>query len=931
MTLIMMFVISSLSAQTPDAIIKQDPNVKIGKLDNGLTYYIRENNKPEDRVIMRIVVNAGSMQETDAQVGLAHFAEHMAFNGIEGYPGNTMIDELQKIGVSFGRQINAYTSFDETVYEVTLPTDDSKNIEMGMNILKGWANGILFDNKEIDQERGIIVEEYRTGLGADDRMRKQWFPVAFNGSRYAERLPIGTLENIQNFEYQTIKDFYAEWYRPDLQALIIVGDIDAEQIEREIKEKFTAIPKRENSQPKIIYEIPDNKEPLVAICTDKEARGSQFMVFRKFDEFTMKTEGDFKKMLAIDLYNMMLSSRFAELQQKADCPFLGASSGYGAFIGSCDVYMGSGAAKEGRVIESLQTILREDYRVLKHGFVQTEFDRAKEEILSRYERAANEADKTESMSFTEEYVQHYLKGAPIPGAKREFVFAKRYLPQITLEEVNAFAKEWIIADNLVAIVMAPDKEGVQVPTKEEVLAVINDKSLMEVEAYVDTYKEKEIVDKTTLTKGKVESTKELTVIGAKELTLSNGIKVILKQTTFKNDEIQFSAISKGGASLYPVEDLPSLNFATQLLDRAGLGELDLLSLQKKLQGKQVSLSPYISTMEEGMSGSSTPKDLETFFQILHAQFTAPRHDPSVRELVISETAEGLKMINAMPKYKFIGKLMEEATQNNPYAKTQLSFTDDYLKQVDYERAFQIYKERFANPADFTFIFVGNFDEKALTEYLELYVGSLKTTAERENYKDVKIEFPKESVTKQVYAGLEEQSTIAEIWNNDFENTKKNKMIVDQISEALQIELIEVIREKMSATYSPMLQMDYETQPKTSFTTMVMLDCKPDNTDNILENVEKILASFKKKGPKPATLVKVKEQMISARQTGMEKNGFWIGYINGTYYYDLDINRINTYEDDVNIITKNDIIDFMEQYFNIEHSLRMDLYPEAMKK
>ncbi len=925
------FATSSVSAQNLDALIKKDPFVRIGKLENGMTYYIRENQKPEERVQYRLVVKAGSMQETDAQVGLAHFTEHMAFNGIEGYPGNTMIAELQKKGVSFGRQINAYTSFDETVYEVTLPTDDPTNMDMGLNILKGWASGLLYDNKEIDQERGVIIEEYRTGLGADDRMRKQWFPVAFNGSRYADRLPIGTLENLENFEYQTIKDFYAEWYRPDLQAIIVVGDMDADIVEQMIKEKFSTIPVKQNPKEKITYDIPNNKEPLVAVCTDKEASGNTVMLFRKFKNKPVKTEGDFKKSLAVDLYNIMFSSRLSELRQDPKSPMLGGSIGYGNFIGTCDVYMASGAAKENKIIETIQTLMKEDYRVLKYGFLETEFKRAKEEILSAYEKAAKEVDKTETAAFTNQYVQHFLSEAPIAGAKREFVLAKKYLPLITLEEVNAFAKQWIVDENFVAIVTAPDKEGVKVPSKEEVLAAVADPSLKNVKPYVDTYKEIEIVEKSTLTKGKVVETKEIASVGAKELTLSNGIKVVIKPTTFKNDEILMSALSEGGMSLYPVSDLPSANFATQMVDRAGIGALDLPSLEKKLKGKNVSLSPYIGLLQEGLSGSSSVKDLETFFQILHAQFASPRKDPAVKELIINETIEQLKMVNAVPKYRFLAELLSALSQADPYAMNMLNFDEEYLAKVDYNRAFEIYQERFANPADFTFTFVGNYDEKVLIDMLETYLGSLKTTKEVEKFKDVAKGFPAESMKKTVYAGQEHQGSLAVVLNNGFENTPKNKMIVNQISEALQIEFIEVIREKMSATYSPMLQMDYETEPKTEYTALIMIDCDPEGTDNLNEAIHKILAKFQKKGPKKETLTKVKEQMIAARETSMEKNQFWLSFISGSYYYDLDLNRINTYTEEVNAITKKDIVDFMAKYFNLDHNIRIELHPESMKK
>ncbi|MDL2231096.1 insulinase family protein, partial [Bacteroidales bacterium OttesenSCG-928-L19] len=678
-------------------------------------------------------VNAGSMQENEDQLGLAHFTEHMGFNGIEGYPGNEVVSELQKIGVAFGADLNAYTSFDETVYMVQLPTDDEKYLNMGIDILYGWAAKMLFDHQEIDDERGVITEEYRMGLGADDRMRKKWFPVVFTNSRYADRLPIGTLEVIQGFKYQTIKDFYNDWYRPDLQAIIVVGDFDAKIMEAIVIEKFSKIKPVQNPRPKIIYPVEGNEKPLVSVCTDPEAMGNQVMMIRKFPHFAMKTEGDFRTNLMHELYNTMINSRFSELEQNPNNPFVGAGAGYSHFVGNVDYYVSQGICKENRIPETIETIMREDYRVLQYGFLDTELKRAKEELLNTYEEKSKEVDKTESSTFGFHYVNHYLHNDPIPGAKREFNLAKRHLEGITIQEVNALAKEWITLDNFVVVVLAPEKEGVKVPTEEEVLAIINNKELANVEPYIDTYKEQEMVDITTIVPGTITATKDLSAIGAKELTLSNGIKVVLKKTDFKNDEILFSARSKGGISLYPESDIASVMMASDFVDRAGIAEIDYSSLMKKMKGKKVGIMPSISAISESFNGSTSPKDIEFFFQYLHAFFVNPRYDESVSDLVLNEWIEQLKMIQANPMYKFIGTFFSEANQNDPYAASIMFMDEAFLRKADYQRAFNIYKERFANPADFVFTFVGNFDEAVMNTMLETYLASLKTTPERENF------------------------------------------------------------------------------------------------------------------------------------------------------------------------------------------------------
>lgn len=922
----------TLSAQDLSSPINPDPNVRVGKLENGLTYYLRANNKPEKRIEFQLAVSVGSMQENEDQQGLAHFTEHMAFNGIQGYPGNELVDKLQNIGVSFGGNLNAYTGFDQTVYMVQMPSDQQQYVDMGLDILYGWSCALLMDNEEIDNERGVIVEEYRMGLGASDRMRKEWFPVIFANSRYAERLPIGTLEVIEGFEYQTIKNFYNDWYRPDLQAVIIVGDINVDQMEKAVKEKFGKIPAKANARPKINYTVNPHKEPQAIVCKDKEAMGSQVMLVRTFPHFVMKNTGDFKTALMHELYNMMYDSRFSEMMQDPKTPFVGAATGYGELIGSVDCYMSQGVCKEGKIKETLEALMREDYRVLKHGFLETELARAKEELLNQYEKQSKETDKTNSSVFASQYVNNFLLNDPIPGAKREYNLAKRLMESITLAEVNALAKQWIVSDNVAAIVMAPEKEGLVLPTKEEVLAIVKDQSLANVTPYVDTYKEQEIVDANQLTPGKVVSTVEYKTIDAKEITLNNGIKVFLKKTDYKNDEILFSAKSKGGYSLYEEKDVPSAMFASDFVDRAGIGEMNYTSLEKKLKGKSLSLYPSIDALSEGFSGSMSPKDTEIFFQYLHAFFTSPREDENVYSLVMDETMEQLAMIKASPMYKFFIAFMNEAIQGNIYAGDVMTMDETALKSADYDRAIAIYKERFANPADFSFVFVGNFDEATFIPMIEKYLGSLKTNTTKENFRgSVMPDFPKNKIEKNVYAGMDAQSWVGIAYEFDYPWEPKNNMIISQIREALQIELIETIREKMSGVYSPMLMMDYDKYPESAYSMSVMFSCSPDNTDKLSKAVFDILRDFQKKGPKAETLKKVHEQMIRQYETSQKENRYWRSLISNRDYYGDPMETQDKYEDRVKAIKTQDITQFMNQYFSVDQYIKMYLYPESMKE
>ncbi|MDY6326091.1 MAG: insulinase family protein [Bacteroidales bacterium] len=913
--------------------IKADPNVTIGKLDNGMTYYIRRNTYPKDRVEFRLAVNAGSNQENDDQQGLAHFTEHMAFNGIEGFPSNSVVDHLRGKGVVFGADLNAYTSFDETVYMIPMPLDDPANIDLGLKILRGWAHGLLFDNKEIDEERGVIIEEYRLGLGADDRMRKEYWPILMKGSRYADRMPIGLLSILQTFDYQVIKDFYSDWYRPDLQAVIVVGDINVKEVEQKVKTVFGNIPAKQNPRKKETYGIAANKEPLVAVCTDKEATGNQIMLIRKHPHFAMKTIGDFRKQLCIDLYNTMYDARFSEMTQDPKCPFIGASAGYGNFIGNTDMYGSQAIAKENRIPEALKILLQEDNRVLKYGFLQTELDRAKEEILEDYDRAAKEVEKTESARFASQYINNFLRNDPIPGAKRENTYAKKLIEGITLEEINALAKNWVTEDNIVVLVTAPEKEGVNVPSKNEILNIINDKSLANVAPYVDTYKDQEILEKETLKPGKITNIEKIDAVGAEKWTLSNGITVYLKKTDYKNDEILFSATSKGGKSLYDVKDLASADFAADIIDRGGIAGLDFNTLTKKMKGKVVGISPNISLLSEGFSGSSTPKDLEFFFQYLNAFFTNPRIDPNAFELVMDETKEQLKMIQAQPMYKYLGEFLDAAMSHDPYMKQMFSYDDKYLSQVNFDRAVQIYKERFANPADFNFFFVGNYDEKQMKEFVELYLGSMKTTpAKKENYNvNVLKPRPDKASAQTVYAGTEEQGYMGMYITNPIDWSYRNSIIADMVGEALDIQFVRIVREKMGDVYSPMVQMGASKLPRPEMSLMILLGCAPEKTDKLADASLKILNDFKKKGPDKKTMELVKKQMLSTRAKNIQTNRFWLGYISGKIVNDMPMTSPSEYDETVNSITKKDMVEFMKKYFKPEIYTRADMIPTTMQK
>ena len=614
----------SISGQLSDKI-PVDPEVRTGKLDNGLTYYIRKNGKPENKIEFRLVVNAGSILENEDQLGLAHFVEHMAFNGSKNFEKNELVNYLQSIGVEFGADLNAYTSFDETVYMLPIPTEDPEVVKKGLQVLDDWAHQISFTEEEIDKERGVIMEEWRLGRGASQRMRDQWFPVMFKDSRYAERLPIGKRQVIENADYETIRQFYWDWYRPDLMAIIAIGDLDPDEMEGMIKGQFGKIEKRTDARERKLFNVPDHDEVYVAVAKDKETPFTQIQLINKLEREEATTLFDFRKYFVYQLYNGMLRQRLNELRQSADPPFIYGGSGYGSMVRTKSNYSSFAMVGENGIEKGLQALVVENQRIKKFGFTQGELDRYKMELLNSYETAFKEKDKSESRIYASEYTRSFLTNEPIPGRTFEYEFAQKMLPTIKLEEVNALAGKWIKDSNKVVVITGPEKEGVIFPDEAEVLKILESASNQEITAYEDKVSGMALMENKP-TEGSIADKKVMDKLDVTELTLSNGARVILKPTDFKNDEILMSAYSLGGHSIYPDEDYYSASYAGQIIVQSGVKSFSPTDLQKLFAGKTVQVSPYIGELTEGFSGNAAPEDLETMFQLIHLYFTDPKKD-----------------------------------------------------------------------------------------------------------------------------------------------------------------------------------------------------------------------------------------------------------------------------------------------------------------
>ncbi len=921
---------SDLSAKVP-----LDKKVRYGKLDNGFTYYIRANKKPENMIQFRLVSNAGSIMEREDQRGLAHFCEHMAFNGIKGYPNNTMIDKLQQHGVEFGRDINAYTSFDQTVYYVNMPADDPEMVKMGIEILDGWAGNILFDEKEIEEERGVIHEEWRGGVGHGDRLRQKTWPIMLKGSLYAERLPIGKEEVIMNFKRQSIVDFFNDWYRPDLQAIVIVGDIaDINQMEKTVKEVFSSPNHKYQGEgtpkPRLSYEIPDNKEPLICIAQDKEATSTTLEIFWKHKKGPNGTVGAYRDMLVRSLIGMMINERFADVCQKPTAPMMYAGGGYGGFLGrEIDVFEISASPKEGRIEETARMLLQMVKQMDDHGFLQAELDRQKEDLLSTYTKLAKEENKTQSNSLADEYTNHYLDNEPCPGIRQEWKYAKEFIPEITIEECNKLISSWITDENIVFYLTAPEKDGFKVPTEKEAIDIIKSIRTIKTEPWVDNFKDEPLFsEEVKAVTPKV--TKVNSVLDYTEYTCPNGVRFIVKKTDYKADEIQISSYAKGGTSLYSDAEAFQAQNAANFIDAGGIANFSATQLNKKLKGMNLSISPSIGSETQGFSGSCSPKDLETTLQLINLYYTAPRKDREAYERNIENTLQQIKFVRENPQVAFIETFYKAAYPND---KRQVVIpTEEKVKSLNLDRMYEIYRERFTDASDQIFFFVGNVEDKDI-DLISKYLNHLPTNGKQkgETYINRNPQFANGIVHAEAVKGIERQGMLiitGQMNVNAAELDPQTRIAIQELGDALGITVTEIIREKNGDAYSPSAGFNYELSPEGQVSWQFYIGCDPEKAKKIEKDCIKILKNYTKKGCDQKTLSKVQEQMIVNRGKSKQNNGFWLGQIYGSYFYGESRDyQVNDYDNMVKAVTTKDIKNVAKKYTNLKNYVVVTLRPE----
>ncbi|HEX6559723.1 MAG TPA: pitrilysin family protein, partial [Longimicrobiales bacterium] len=675
----------SARAQQLTDTLPVDPNVTVGKLANGLTYYIRVNHKPEKRAELRLAVNAGSVLEDESQQGLAHVVEHMAFNGTEHFRKQELVNYLESIGMRFGADVNAFTSFDETVYMLTVPTDTGRALEQGVQILEDWAHRVSFDDGEIDKERGVVIEEWRLGQGADERMRARYFPVLFANSRYAERLPIGTKANLDHFKHDDLVRFYRTWYRPELMTVVAVGDFDKARVEQLIKQHFSTL--SPSAQPRPVYPVPDHDSMMIAIATDKEATMANVSVYNLLPVQSDQTVADYGRMLTGRLFTQMLNARFRELAQQPNPPFVGASAGQGSLIRSKEAFVLSAGTRDDGLMRGLEALLTEAARVQRFGFTATELDRARTNMLRGYEQAYAEREKSESADYAGEYVSAYLESLPIPGIAVEYELARQLLPQITLDMVNGLTGPWLADNNRVVVVQAPEKAGVQVPTAPQIRALFERVKSQPIVAYEDRVGGTSLVP-TPPQPGAVVAESRDSATGVTRWTLSNGVRVLLKPTDFQNDQVVVRAYSPGGTSLVPDKDFVSAEFATAVVGMSGVGQFDAIQLNKALAGKAVRVFPYIDERREGFSGEASPKDLETMFQLIYLDATSPRRDPDAFLSLQTRLVAMLENQSADPESAFRDTLDVTLAQHHFRSRP---LTVQVLREATLDRALAVYR------------------------------------------------------------------------------------------------------------------------------------------------------------------------------------------------------------------------------------------------
>ena len=909
-----------------DAPLPVGPQVKVGKLANGLTYYIRKNTRPERKLELRLVVKAGSILEDEDQQGLAHFVEHMAFNGSTHFQKHELVDYLQSIGVKFGADLNAYTSFDETVYVLPIPLDRPENLGKAFQVLEDWAHGLTFDDAVIDKERGIVLEELRLGKGAGDRIGKQLYPKIYNGSRYAERLPIGKEEVLRSFAPDTLRRYYRDWYRPDLMAVVAVGDVDPKVIEKLVKAHFAKLTNPKPSRPRVYADIPRREQTEAVVVTDKEAGGNSILVRYPVQPVREpNTVRGYREQLVEGLFGGMLGARLQELSQLAEPPFLRGGSALGHLTPFYKSFNASAVIGPGGATRAIEALVRENERARRYGFGQAELDRAKKNMLRSYERIYNEREKTDSGAYVGEYMRNFLQQEPIPGIAAEYGYATEMLPGVTLDEMNAYTRRTIPANSgKLVIYSGIDSPGSPPPQGDALLAALAAAERAEVAPYEEKALGTQLMAQPPKA-GSIVAESEDKRLGLTHLTLSNGVKVILKATDFRNDQVVMSAARFGGQSLYDDADIVNARYASAIVASMGIKDYSPLDLSKVLAGKAAAVTMGLSGYSEVVGASSGATDIETMLQLLWLRFDTVRRDDDLFKSFIGKQVEAARNRLAQPGARFGDTVISALYNNHPRAARPLR--PDEFGQVSLERSMAIYRERFSSAKDLTFVIVGSFDPVKLKPLLATYLGSLPTPEIPVAWRDVGLRPVKGVVKRAVYSGSEPKSTISLTFTGEAPFSEAEQMRLQALVEVLNIRIIEVLRERLSLIYGGSASGGLGRIPYGNYTLSVNLPTGPESVDKVLAATFAEFERLKREGPQAADLAKVKQNWIQNYRKALRENGYWLGRIQSSLMDGTDPAALLTHEERVNALSAAEVQDAARRYLDTENYVQVVLYPE----
>ncbi|MCD4769407.1 MAG: insulinase family protein [Bacteroidales bacterium] len=891
-----------------------DPEIIHGTLDNGMTYYIRANNEPEKRASFYIIQNVGALLETDQQNGLAHFLEHMAFNGTEHFHGKGIINSLEKHGVAFGYNINAYTSYNETVYNLSdVPVDHPGLLDTCLLILNDWSNFLLLTEEEIDAERPVIIEEWRTRRTAGFRMMKKYMPFLLQGSKYHERDVIGDLEIIKSFDYKTLRDFYHTWYRTELQAIAIVGDFDAREMEQKVTDLFSKIPPVTNPPARPFFEVPEHDETLYVHVTDKEASQNSVDMYIKIKAVNPDVKGMnyLKEQYIRTLFNSMMSTRINELLQKGIPPFITGTVRYGGFVRGYDIFSIAAMFKKDEDALAFESIYTEAERVRRYGFTGGELERAKSNMLTSWDNYYKQRDKIDNDTYASNIQSHFLINEPLASIEFEYSVIKNLLPEISLEEVSAKAGEWMTKKNRVIIVQGPESEDAGYLTEEEATEIIERVSTADIDPYEDKVAGESLITE-DLQGSKVVSVKQLEQFGAVEWRLENGVKVIFRKADFEKDNIALSGYSFGGTSLVKTEFVPEADMLSTLVSAYGTGDFDNITLQKMLTGKKATLNLSLSEVTENINGSSTLKDFETMLQLLWLKFEKPRFDEEAHNALMSRYSAFLAQMNNNPQ-----KVMQDSVTlifSNYHSRVRV-MNNSYLRDIEFNEIERIYRERFKGADDFIFFIVGNMEEDEVKPLVEKYIGSLTRAEGEENWKNHKKYGPKGKTVKEIGMELEiPKSTVIVNFSKKFEFNAYNRQAFRVIKGILDLRYNETIREEEGGTYGVSTNITTSQYPEEKVNAVILFDCEPERANNLKEIVYGEIEKLYTSGPGQEDLDKAILNIIKNREESKQHNSYWLSTLYSYYFSGIDYNDPANYEDIVKGFTIEDIMIVAGKFF-----------------